>query len=96
MAEEFNMYTAKVQDLGDTIGEQAAAYLAKIEETTAIVNNLASVWGGPTYDTFKASYDSNLANLEELNEVLKTMSANVGETASAGETMINQINAQME
>ena len=96
MAEEFNMYTAKVQDLGDTIGQRAADYLAKIEETTNIVNNLASVWGGPTYDTFKASYDSNLANLEELNTILKQMSSNVGETASAGESMINEINSMME
>ena len=93
---DFNMYTAKVQDLSDTIGEQAARYIAKIEETTAVVNNLSSVWGGPTYDTFKASYDNNLSNLEELNEVLKQMSSNVGQTASEGEKMINQINAQME
>lgn len=93
---DFNMYTAKVQDLGDTIGEQAAAYLAKVEETTAVVNNLSSVWGGPTYDTFKASYDSNLANLEELNTILKQMSSNVGQTAAEGERMINTINSQME
>jgi len=96
MAEEFTMYTAKVQDLGDTISEQAANYLAKVEEVTSIVNNLASVWGGPTYDTFKASYDSKLGALEELNDILKQMAANVGETASAGESMINQINSMME
>lgn len=96
MAEEFNMYTAKVADLGDTISEQAAAYLAKIDEVTATINNLASVWGGPTYDTFKASYDNNLANLEELNSVLKQMASNVGDTASAGDTMINDINTMME
>ena len=93
---EFNMYTAKVQDLGNTIAEQAASYLAKIDEVTAIVNNLASVWGGPTYDTFKATYDSNLANLEELNKVLNQMAANVSDTAAAGEQMINQINQMME
>ena len=95
MAEEFNMYTAKVADLGNTVSEQAAKYIAKIDEVTGIVNNLASVWGGPTYDTFKASYDSNLANLEELNNVLNQMAGNIGETADAGESMINQINAAM-
>ena len=95
MAEEFNMYTAKVADLGNTVSEQAAKYIAKIDEVTSIVNNLASVWGGPTYDTFKASYDSNLANLEELNNVLNQMAGNIGETADAGESMINQINAAM-
>ena len=94
MAEEFTMYTAKVQDLGDTISEQAQAYLNKIEETTTLINNLASIWGGPTYDTFKASYDANLANLEELNTVLKQMAANVGD--AAGEQMINDINSKME
>lgn len=95
MAEEFTMYTAAVNDLGNSVAEHAAKYLAKIEEVTSIVNNLSSVWGGPTYDTFKASYDSNLANLEELNTVLRQMASNIGDTASAGENMINQINSMM-
>lgn len=93
---EFNMYTSKVADLGDTVGNRAAEYLARVDEVTSIVNNLASVWGGPTYDTFKASYDSNLGNLEELNAVLREMAANINETASQGESMINQINQMME
>ena len=93
---EFNMYTAKVEDLGNTIADRAAAYLAKVDEVTAIVNNLASVWGGPTYDTFKASYDSNLANLEELNTTLRQMASNINDTAQAGEGMINEINNMME
>jgi len=96
MMAEFNMYTAKVNDLGNTVAEQAANYLAKIDEVTSIVNNLSSVWGGPTYDTFKASYDSNLANLEELNTVLREMATNITDTAAAGENMINQINSMME
>ena len=96
MAEEFNMYTAKVQDLGDNIETQSRSYLDKIEELTATINGLSSVWGGPTYDTFKASYDSNLANLEELNNVLNKMAGNVHETATAGENMINTINQMME
>lgn len=95
MGQDFNMYTAKVADLGNTIAEQAAAYLDKIDEVTSLVHNLSSVWGGPTYDTFCGSYDSNLANLEELNTVLKTMSSNIGEVADKGEQMINDINNMM-
>ena len=93
---EFNMYTAKVSELGNTIADNAAKYLAKIDEVTALVNNLSSVWGGPTYDTFKASYDSNLGNLEELNTILREMASNVSDTAEAGEKMINEINSLME
>ncbi|MBE6148011.1 MAG: hypothetical protein E7167_00665 [Firmicutes bacterium] len=93
---DFNMYTAKVQDLGDDIATQSQNYLDKIGELTSTINGLSSVWGGPTYDTFKASYDSNLANLEELNTLLNQMSGNVQETASAGEEMITTINTMME
>ena len=96
MAEEFNMYTAKVEELGNTIGEQAAKYLAKIEEVTSMINNLSSVWGGPTYDTFKTSYDSNIEKLEELNTQLREMANRVSDTATRGESMINQINSMME
>lgn len=95
MAEEFNMYTAKVEDLGNNIADLSAKYLAKIEEVTSIVNNLSSVWGGPTYDTFLASYNEKLSNLHDLNDLLNKMSENVGGIASAGEDMINKINNAM-
>lgn len=93
---DFNMYTAKVADLGDDIATQSANYLDKIDELTTTINGLTSVWGGPTYDTFLASYNSNLANLEELNTLLNQMSGNVQQTASEGEKMINTINSYME
>lgn len=96
MGEEFNMYTSKVQDLGDTIAEKSKSYIEKIEEVTALVNNLSSVWGGPTYDTFLQSYKDNLDNLKELNEVLNNMSTSIGNTASEAESMINTINSNME
>lgn len=89
---EFNLNTAKVSDLGDTVESQAKAYLDAVDEVTAIVNDLATVWGGPTYDTFKASYDSNLGNLEELNNVLREMANKINDTATQGEKMINSIN----
>lgn len=89
---EFNLNTAKVSDLGDTVESQAKAYLDAVDEVTAIVNDLATVWGGPTYDTFKASYDSNLGNLEELNTVLREMASKINDTAAQGEQMINSIN----
>ncbi|MBE6155551.1 MAG: hypothetical protein E7164_02195 [Firmicutes bacterium] len=96
MNNEFNMNTGKVQDLGDTISKHAEDYINLIESTTAIVNNLSSVWGGPTYDTFLASYNSNLSSLEELNTILRQMSAKVGDTASTADTMINNIQSAME
>ena len=95
MTGEFNMYTAKVEDLGNTISDNAARYLDKIDEITALVNNLSSVWGGPTYDAFKATYDQNLGNLENLNTLLRKMADNVNETASTGESMINDIESVM-
>ena len=96
MAEEFNMVTDNVSALGDTVADYAARYIAKIDEVTHTVENLSSVWGGPTYDTFKAAYDSKLSNLEELNTVLKQMAGNIHDTAVTGEEMINRINSAME
>ena len=93
---DFNMYTAKVADLGDDIATQSGNYLDRINDLTKTINGLSSVWGGPTYDRFLASYNSNLANLEELNTILNQMAGNVHETASAGEQMINTINSMME
>ena len=97
MAEEFNIYTAKVSDLSDTVATQAARYLEKIDEVTDIVNKLGSeqVWGGPTYETFKSSYYNNLDNLQELNTVLKELSGKLSDTASEAATMINKINSSM-
>lgn len=89
---EFNLNTANVAELGSTVEEQAKNYIDAIDEVTAIVSELAAVWGGPTYDTFKASYDSNLSNLEELNTVLREMANKINDTAAQGETMINNIN----
>lgn len=89
---EFNINTGAVSDLGDTVATQAAAYMDTINEVTAIVNNLQSVWGGPTYDTFQATYMNNLGNLEELNTVLGKMAGKINDTAVQSEQMINNIN----
>lgn len=93
---EFNMATDKVAELGGSVGDLAARYIAKVDELTNLVNNLSAVWGGPTYDTFKAGYDSKLGALEELNSVLKEMSTQINATAEEGEAMINDINSKME
>ena len=93
---EFNMATDKVSELGGTVGDLAGKYIAKIDELTSLVNNLSSVWGGPTYDTFKSAYDAKLGALEELNSILKEMSSQIGATAEEGEAMINDINSKME
>ncbi len=93
---EFNMATDKVSELGGTVGDLAARYISKVDELTNLVNNLSSVWGGPTYDTFKSAYDSKLGALEELNRVLREMSSQISATAEEGEAMINDINSKME
>ncbi len=93
---EFNIATDKVSELGGSVGDLASRYIAKVDELTNLVNNLTSVWGGPTYDTFKAAYDAKLGALEELNTILREMSSQIGATAEEGEAMINDINSKME
>ncbi len=93
---EFNMSTDKVSELGGTVGDLATKYINKIDELTSLVNGLTDVWGGPTYDAFKAAYDAKLGALEELNTVLRDMSNQINATAEEGEAMISDIEGKME
>lgn len=88
---ELTITPSVVSDLGDTVGQNAKAYIDALDEVTAIVDGLSSVWGGETYDLFSSTYHTNLGNLQELNSVLKEMSDKLNDSASQGENMINNI-----
>ena len=89
---EFNLNTASVSNLGDDVADQARNYINKIDELTRLIDDLSAIWGGPTYDTFKATYYSNLEKISQLRDALETVARNLENTANDGNTMINNIN----
>ena len=88
---EFNLNTASVSNLGDDVADQAQNYINKIDELTALIDGLSEIWGGPTYDTFKATYYGNLEKISALRDALNTVAKNLDTTATDGNTMINNI-----
>lgn len=92
---EFTIVTDAVAELGDDVGGLARQYATNIEAVTNLVNDLASLWEGPTYDAFKADYDSKLGALEDLDKVLREMGQEITSTAEAAEVMITDIENEM-
>ena len=91
MNNEFNLNTASVSNLGSDVAEQARNYINKIDELTSLIDGLSAIWGGSTYDTFKATYQSNLSKISELRDILNAVANNLDTTAADGDTMINNI-----
>ena len=70
---EYVMNTGVLGDMSNTISGQAAEYLKVIEETSAIVDDLAAHWEGNSYQTFRDGYYAHLNDLSELNNSLRTL-----------------------
>ena len=88
---EFNLNTGAVSELSNNVATQAANYINKIDELTSIIDGLAAIWGGETYETFKATYYNNLTRISELRNILEKEAKKLNTTATEGETMINNI-----
>ncbi len=82
-SDKFVMNTSAVSNMSENIQKQSNEYLKLIEETTAIVNDLAAHWEGATYQTFREGYFSHLASLEELNQSLNSLAKELEDKANA-------------
>lgn len=92
---EYVMDTKIVEETSDTISTAAADYLRIIDDTTAIVDDLASHWEGESYQLFRNEYYNHLSNLEELNSSLKTLAGDLYENAERTRSTVNAIRAHL-
>lgn len=92
---DFVMNTQALSNMSDTIKTQAADYLRIIDETTAIVDDLAAHWEGNTYQTFRDGYYAHLGDLEELNSSLKAFAGELDENADSTRRAVSEISSIM-
>ena len=91
MSDSVSYNTGNIRDLANYVLKTADEYLSKIGEVTGTVEALSSDWQGETYNTFKSSYDTNKARIEELESQLKEIASGLAAVADKGDETVSKI-----